>query len=171
MLIILTLSFVSCSDSDDTYSCPDGKLVATSDAADYYFFYPSDWRADRADGMISVLAGYDPTTGKCLASASVTDFRASDIADGEEYWTAHLSEYQATFADMEIVEEKTIAIAGTEFPYKTYTASVGGVKYKYSQIFIYNSPRIYIITYTASEDDYDTYIADFDELAASFRGK
>ncbi len=171
MLIILTLSFVSCSDADDTYSCPDGKLVATSDAADYYFFYPSDWRADRADGMISVVAGYDPSNGKSEASVSVTDFKASGLKDGEEYWTKHLSEYQATFADMEIIEEKTITIANVEFPFKTYTASVGGVKYKYSQVFIYNSPRIYIITYTASEDDYDTYIADFDELATTFRGK
>lgn len=173
LILALCLTFAACNNGENAYGCPDGKLVATNDTVDYYFFYPETWRLDRSDGMIGVLAGYDPSLGTCKASISVNDFkiRETDITDGEKYWTAHLQEYKDTFPGMTVVEETEVTIAQEKYPEKTYTASIGEVTYKYTQVFIVNSGRVYILTYSSTESDYETYIADFDELVTTFRGK
>lgn len=171
-LILFIFAVSGCAGDEDDYSCPEGMVVATSEAVDYYFFCPDTWRIDRTDGMISAVAGFDPATGLGKATVSGTDFKvANDITNEKQYVESILPEYEKTMTDFVLLDNGTDTIASGEYPRLTYTATLGGVEYKHSQVFIYNAGRIYILTYTAKTADYDTYSSDFDSIVESFRGK
>ena len=179
VLTILTfamlISLTACSEPENPYNAPEGKLVATNDSISYYFFYPSDgvWTVDRNDGMISILSDYDQVNGTCTSSISGTDFRydPQEITNVKEYWEQNLESYKGTFSDMSVTKEEEIKIGGLDGYYVEYTAKVTDREYKFGQAMVFNFSRVYILTYTTEVEAYDARLAVFKDAIETFRFK
>lgn len=174
---VMLFSMASCGNSvaENLYNAPEGKLTATNDAIDYYFFYPADgvWMPDRNDGMISILSDYDQVSGTCTSSISGTDFQydPKTITTEKEYWEKNLDGYKNTFKDLTVTKEEEIKMGGIDGYYVEYTAKVTDKEYKFGQAMVFNINRVYILTYTTEVEAFATRLPVFTDAINTFSFK
>jgi len=167
-LTVVTL-FSSCGGKDDENELPEGFLMATNDAVDYYFYYPAGWTLDKNDGMISAYASeQDPAT------LSVTTFNApSDFENLDKYFNETYEElFKANFGDAAYTEKGTEILLEKYPAYRCqFVSDIAGGKYKFMQVMSVKGGYIYLITYTSSEENYDKYYDDMVKAVEYFKFK
>ncbi len=110
-------------------------------------------------------------TAADTADAAGTDTGVSNVPDNmiepEQYWDYYSKEFEKTFSDMEYEENgENLIFSNKNLEAKryVYTATVTGGEYKFMQIVAIHAGTVYIFTYTALEDSYQTHKEDVDKI-------
>jgi hypothetical protein len=163
-------------------------LLAENDTVDFYFYYPENFIMHRNDAMITVYIN-DPgilpidasepgseekfkIETKPNLSATVFSLPEGKYDTIDKYWNDFgLPSFETVFEDLDAEPDETLTIDGVEAKKYTYTLSVAGMKYKYSHIIFFNRRQVYTLTYTATENKYDTYANVISIAAETFKFK
>ena len=166
----------------------DGTAVlAENSAVDFYFYYPENFVIQRNDAMIVVyindseivpLDASEPGSAenfkietKPNLSATVFGLPEGKYDTIDEYWNDFaVPSFGTLFEDLD-TEPETLTIDGVEAKKYTYTFSVAGMKYRISQIVFFNRRQVYTLTYTATENKYQTYSNVLGIAAETFKFK
>lgn len=174
---LLMLFLASCS-GDKSGDAPDGMVMAENGAADFYFYYPEDWELDRNDGMISIQFSTQKLTGSdTYSTISVTAAGLSDTRKGaNDYWEEYRQGLEKLYESMTITkdyvaDEVEFKVDGVLAARKEYTAVFDGDTYKFIQIVCVRTGSAYVLTFTATEADYDDTVSAFDSVIANFHFK
>ena len=86
-----------------------------------------------------------------------------------EFYEVVALEYRNANYEFVSKEPQKITVAERDSISFDYIVEQGGVKYKLRQIIIGYNSLMYSITYTATEDKFDTYLGDLQKIVDSFR--
>ena len=157
-------------------NAPDGMVAVDNGNMNFTMYVPQSWTVDMSTGTISAYARADDP-----ANVSFTAFALEDrAATVETFWASYEKDFADTFGDgMEYVDENGEA-SDTPAPSKTtlggleaykyvYRAVVTGSTYRFMQVVCLQAGTVYLLTYTATDDGYDTYAADVNDIVNNFK--
>ena len=166
MLIALTTFIVSC--GGDSADAPMGYKEISDEALNYHFYVPDEWITDISTGMTSAyFDGRDPS------NVSITAFELDDtsINSVDAYWELNEADLRLILPDMEYVDTADCTLGGSPAKQYIYTASMSGTEYKFMQVVTIRSNEVYILTYTATAEKYDSHIEDVISMVDYFKFK
>ena len=171
LALALILSFCLCAflgcgntASENGPTPPTGMQNAAPYGAGYYFFVPDSWTVDRR-GEISIasLSAYSSV------SLSAVSFASEKTV--EDYYATSRAENEAKFSEITVLEDgknatlDNVAAKRYAFSGKYHDGNV----YCFMQCIAKKDGRLYVLTYTASEKEYNEYLAGIGEILATFR--
>lgn len=165
----LIFSLCSCdSGTQPPVDVPENTAYVENEALKVALCYPLGWTVDRNDGMLSILKDTsDSSMLSTYASVSVTKY-TTDKQSYKDYWEAYSKRLGEELKDYAAVEDKEIKIDGNTAGYYHYTATVDGEKYNFVQVVAVGGYSSYIITLTASEEDFEEAKSDFEKIISNF---
>ncbi len=153
----------SCQASDP--DAPRGYVGMQDESGDYILYVPQTWVQDETHGMLSAYAEKDSAI-----SVSVTAVSESRNATSmEEYWQSYREEFENTFADFQLIEEKTQTTLGGESAQKyVFSGTVAGKSYQFMQVLAERNAVIYTYTYSAPQERFDTMLEQAVAIQSNF---
>ena len=195
-VMVLAIPMVSCANGGAEVAIPEGMVLASGDNSAYYLFIPQNWKAvegystyggTAADGSNVVVSTYtaadigiEETTATTEAeettAASDTTEAGEALTGAEkyiaEYWAMCKVSFAKELRDFAIESEgKATKLDGKAAGKFVYTASFEGVKYKMQMTVAYSGGLMYIVTYTAKADNYDSHATEVDKILSEFKFK
>jgi hypothetical protein len=162
--------------------------LANNNAVDFYFYYPENWIIDKNDAMINIYINdaviiesdiKEPGTNENLAymfkpslSATVYYLPEGKYSNVDEYWRdLGIPSFEKIFQDIKKEADEELKIDGVSAKKYSFTCSLSGMEYKISQIILINKSKVYTLTYTSTEKNYDKYLNILDTAAETFKFK
>lgn len=144
---------VSCGDNS---TAPIGFKEISDEALTYHFYVPDEWTTDISTGVTSAyFSGADPS------SVSMTAFELDrSITSVDDYWSKYEEDFKSIFADFEYVNISECTLDSSPAKQYIYTATLTGEQYKFMQVVTIRNNQVYIFTYTALAEMYDSHIED-----------
>lgn len=149
---------------------PEGMKIASSDIVEYRFYVPKSWVCFSESELSSA---YYPESEK--TNVTVTSYSPSAEEKGmtlEDYYKKCIDEYRKTIKGFPEVIMVTDGLTVAEKTAKSvvFTAEYGGVTYKIRQVMLYAGQNglFYTFTYTATEENFELHMADFDAMLGAF---
>ncbi len=155
-------------------STPTGMKEISNEAAGYDMFVPDAWIQTESTGVCTATAGQGTNTSVSAAKIQNT----VDVKTAEEYFELYKKDFVAVMPDfMEQSEpvndilrkasgDGTAEIAAKRF---TYTGTLSDKLRKYSMVIAMDESDIYILTFTSTKEEYDTYYSEFQNMVLNFR--
>jgi hypothetical protein len=150
---------------DPDADAPEGMMLASNDDVAYRFYVPKSWVLDK---NLPTSSAYVSETDRSNVNVTVYMPEVDHIESVDDYWATCLEELKK---GMEIVGEiKDTEITLDSRPGKTYeyTAKISGKTYRFAQTITSYRGMIYTITYTATEESYDTHRDTYSDILAAF---
>ncbi len=149
---------------DKDADAPNGMQLASNDDVAYRFYVPATWVLDTT---LPTSSAYVSTSDR--SNVNVTSYMPSESMSAETYWQQHLRELRTYMQ----IDDSSITVSKTELdgrPANIYefTATVGTKQYRYAQAIAAYSGVVYVVTYTALPENYDTHRAAYDDILAAF---
>lgn len=142
---------------------PEGMQLASLDDVEYALFVPETWTVNKNSGVSGAyVAAHD------RSNVSVVSYIPTASLTLEQYWAMCEESYKTEFENYALLETGTTTMATASTPYYVYSATVGGVEYKFLQAIVFNGGMFYIFTYTAEPANYDTHIESVMEMIEVF---
>ena len=159
------LSLASCSRTSDDSTVPEGMVRASGDAATYTLYVPDDWQIDLQTGVTTAhVSTGDPSN----ISAAAWDLEHTDDTV-DTWWDVNRSELESAFTDYTEISGRDTRLGGETAKEYVYTARLADVEYKYMQTAAVHGGSVYVITYTALPDVFDSHTDDVERIIAEFR--
>ncbi len=158
--VMLTSLLASCSGSTET-EAPAGMKKASNDAAGYTLFIPTAWEANETTAITTVSPGVDTKTNVTVARIS----KSTDMTDAQTYFNSYTAELKEHMPDYENVGEPTdVMLDSTPATRFTYKGTLSGVSRKYAMVVCIKGNYAYLMTFTSTNEEYDTYFDDFKSM-------
>lgn len=168
---------------------------AGNNAVDYSFAYPEEWELGDNDGVVSIRLDCNKSDAIAqYASINVLTFTLSDSSVGaRDYWNGYKKDLAATLTDFTVLNgsaapeavsgESSAAAAETSKPAADgseitlggtvalkvrYSGKLTEKTYLFDQIICCRNGAVYIVTLTATNDDYDTAKSALDVVVQTF---
>ena len=147
-------------------SVPSGMQLASDKAAYFNFFVPAEWKIDTSSGSACAYVSEIDPTNVSAVRVSVPD---PTVTTAELYWDAYKNDFNESFTNFTVISEnEKTTLAGKDACKYVYTASLTGQAYKYCSVICVLDGSVYMLTYTALTDKYDTHIGSFDSICNNF---
>ena len=151
--LILAVFCTSCSKNTEDVT-PDGLKKASSDElAGYSFYVPRAYCSKSDISSVSVMAW----------ELEYTDSTVSD------WWDVNVKELQQVFPDYSEESIDQTTLDGSQAVRYVYTASSGENKFKFMQTAAVKDGAVYVVTYSALEDVYDSHTEEVYTMLENFR--
>ena len=149
---------------------PDGMKIASSDIVEYRFYVPKSWVCFSESELSSAYYPESEKTNVTVTSYSPTNEEKGMTLD--EYYDKCIKEYKKTIKGFpETVTVKDgLKVAEKDAKSLVFTAEYDGVVYKIRQVMLYSGQNglFYTFTYTATEQNYELHMADFEAMLKAF---
>ncbi|GEM_PF-547432 len=181
ILALLALTLTSCGNTGAQTDAPDGYALFANDAVDYTFCYPTDWEVDYQTGISSIQKNTaSSSVYASYARVSVMAFDAS--TDGAKaYWASYKKDIAATYGNYEDLGESEIKLDDAAALRVKYKASLTPnpedesaekpTVYTFEQVICVRNGSVYIITFSATAEDYEDCLAGFEAVLQYFSFK
>ncbi len=158
LAVILAATTVFCACGRQEGEAPMGFKEISNDGVSYNLYVPDEWISDISTG---VTAAYYSNVDPSNISMIAFDLTANDTPTVEGYWEKYEPSLKTLFTDFEYVgEPDKTTLDGVEATVYTYTGTMTDVQYKIMQVVAIRNAQVYIFTYTASADKYDSHFED-----------
>lgn len=149
----------------DDEKAPEQMKLASSKERPYTLFAPESWKIDES-GQITTVYASD-------RSNLTVQYIMRDIEiSAEVYWKCCTVKYKNILTDFAEGESSAQTVAGIENGIVgTFSGKSGGVEYKFKQAIVLKGEVYYVITYTATAQNYDKHISDVDRMLELFEIK
>lgn len=167
-------AFCACG-SSDAENLPEGmKLVEVGTKA-YSLYVPQSWEVDMSTGTISAYASMTDRS-----NISFSAFAVENTTTLDNFWENYAGDFTSTFGgSMKYINEKgdevddpapaKTTLGGIAANRYVYKAKVTGDLYKFMQITCLSSGTMYILTYTAVDEAYDSHIEEVEQIISAFK--
>ena len=154
-----------CSKADPTV--PDGmKLASDPELATYTFFVPDSWSIDTQNAS---TRAYVSGTDRSFIMVMSGDLQHTD-STVDSWWESGLDELKALYQNFELsVEGEETKLDGADARKYVYSGDFGGTSFKYTQVAAVKGGVIYIITYGATADKWDSHVDEVNKMIGNFR--
>ena len=180
-VIICIPALTSCGKKSDV---PKGMVEVVSEYTDFRLFVPDSWTPDVSTGFVSAQAvDKSNVSVEVIAADRVDASGESDVGYSitykgvsyagiskffEDYYFATLSK---SLSGVKLEEQYTTDQLLGDNPYAckyVYTVELDGTSYRIMQILAPKASKIYILTYTATEENYAKHTSDIDKIVKEF---
>lgn len=150
----------------DKIEAPEGMKLASSKERPYILFAPTDWNVDNSGQITNV---YTADKSNLTVQFIMPTEREHFV---EAYWKACMKKYENILTEFIEGESSVQTVGGIEGSMVgTFSGKSGGVEYKFKQVIILKGEIYYVITYTATAENYDAHIADANKMIEHFKVK
>ena len=147
-----------------------GTELLTNDSINFYVYCPDDWIIQKNDSIISIYIDSDNGENPNISAQMLS--LPENYKTIDEYWqNSVIPSFELVFDDVEYKSEEGLTVGGVPAKKYTYITSLLGMKFKTSQVIFFKNLRVYTLTYTATENNYDIYAEVFDTVAKKFKFK
>ncbi len=156
MCASLCLSLACCSQGSEAHS---GFQIMSSDINDFVIEAPKDWIITSQNGFASATA---QGIGGDLSNISATSFEMlEEVKNPEQYFEHAVTKPFGEGHSLNVIERDVGVKLGEQDAKKyVYSLDMYGEKYKYMMVICAYNGRIYVVTYTSTEEFYDRYTVD-----------
>lgn len=178
LLFGIVFVFTSCGEQEQI---PKGMIKISSDFIDYKLYVPDSWTEDISNGFVSAyasdksnisiqtmsLSGVFENSGGYMFYVGNNTYSSID----EYFKNSYAKDLESTFAEYKLVEEYTTnqKFGNSEKCAKyVYTINTNGITYKFMQIFTISGGNMYIFTFTAAEDNFDSHVEEVNKIITNF---
>lgn len=178
----------ACQNPNDSF-VPAGFKKASNKNADYTLYVPEGWTVDMSTGVTTAYVsdkdrsnisfmgfelddaiirfdkGDGDSSDTTPPASSEGEPDASDVVTVDDYWAYYSSEFESTFSDMEYsVNGENLLVSGKAAKKYVYTATVTGQKYEFMQVVVISKGTVYMLTYTAHKELFDSHLDDVKDI-------
>lgn len=160
-LVLLCASLSSCGKNDGV---PDGMILASGDAADYYMYIPEDWTVDLQTGATTahVSSSDRSNVGACSWLLEYTD-------DTVDTWhERQLEDLTAGFSDYNEESVTETEIDGVYAKEYVFTARLANEERKYRQTAAVKGGSVYVITYSTTPELFEEHSGEAYKIVEEF---
>ncbi|MBQ8174315.1 MAG: hypothetical protein IJ009_02815 [Clostridia bacterium] len=168
LLLCLSLLLSACSGEADEngVSVPNGMQNAASSEASYYMFVPTGWIAEPfGENTMVTVSAYSSV------SLSLTSFESEK--EPAVYWEESRADFERVLTDFRLEEagEKTTMDGLGALRYRFFGKYEGETEYGFMQCMAKKDGRLYVLTYTASAEEFAEYEKSVDGILSYFKFK
>lgn len=143
---------------------PDGMKIASNDVVEYRLYVPKSWVCNSKSG---VSEAYYPESQK--TNVTVNSYIPEEVKDIEGFSALCEENYKKSINGYELISKEALTVANKNAVALTFSANYGGVTYKIRQVSLIYNELAYSIIYTATEENFDLHIDDFNKIVSEFR--
>ncbi len=163
--LALTAALAGCSAKKDR-TVPDGmKLASDPELAGYTFFVPESWSVDIRTAS---TRAYCPGADKSSVMVMTGELEHTD-STVEGWWESGIDELKALYSDFELISREDAELDGAKGEKFVYSGTFDGTQFKYSQVAAVKGGVIYVVTYGATADRWDSHLEEFSSMIGNFR--
>lgn len=163
--LILAVFCTSCSKNTEDVT-PDGMKKASSDElAGYSFYVPQDWTVDMQTAATRAYCSKSDISSVSVMAWEL-EYTDSTVSD---WWDVNVKELQQVFPDYSEESIDQTTLDGSQAVRYVYTASSGANKFKFMQTAAVKDGAVYVVTYSALEDVYDSHTEEVYTMLENFR--
>jgi hypothetical protein len=136
----------------------------------YSLDYPADWKKSDVPQLDLVL--FAPTKGKDEnphASMNIVSEKVGKGINLEQFYSESAANLSGALKEVSVEKSGLTLLNGTPSKWMLYTHTMQGIKFRVLQYFIVAQETIFLITFSASAEDFDRYQSDFKAIANSFK--
>lgn len=137
----------------------------------YAITFPNQWHWQRDFMGLDVFApapAKDEQAGS-LGNISVVSGKLDGDVNLETFFNTNIENLKKALRDVKVVETGKVFLDGTEGRKVVYSHAMGDMKLRVMQFFVVKNGQGYIITCTASEDEFPKYADSFESAVRSFK--
>ena len=143
---------------------PDGMKIASNDVVEYRLYVPKSWICNSES---DISEAYYPESQKTNVTAN--SYIPEEATDIEGFSALCEENYKKSIRGYELISKEALTVANKNAIALTFSASYGGVTYKIRQVSLIYNELAYSITYTATQENFDLHIDDFNRIVSEFR--
>ena len=164
MLALICFGLCACSESD----VPDDMKLASLDNVPFKLYVPKSWSDNTASGISSAYY-----SNSDRSNVQVTIHLAEEgVSSVDDYWEKASEDYAAAMTDFANVgEAEATVLGGLNAKKYVFGGKIGTTEYKYVQVISYANGSFYILTYTATPDNFDSHLEDVNRIIEAFKFK
>ena len=107
---------------------------------------------------------FDPVTTEGEEDSS-DDSDVTDIKTVDDYWKYYEGTFNSTFSNMEyLINGENLLLSGIEAKKYAYKATVTELEYVFLQVVAIKDKTVYVFTYTARENLYESHLTEVEEM-------
>ena len=166
LTLVAILCFVSCSTQGAGVvdeSAPSGMKLASGQGAYFKMYVPQDWVIDASTATpCAYVSELDRTNISAIRVATAA-------ADAAAYWQEYADEFSKSFTNYTIVTDgENATLSGNDAKKYVYTLDMYGQTYKYQMVVCAYGSRIYVFTYTSTEEFYELHELEVEYIVGYF---
>ncbi len=163
VLVLALLCLASC--QGNTKIAPNGMVDATApDAYTYSFYVPASWAVSSFNGMSLAYNSLDDTSSLSLSQYKLD----GTVGEYSQYWEICKEDYQTDLGDFNLISEGNCMLGEQTAGQYEFTAKIAGNQYKYMNVITLKDGMAYVLTYTSTEDKYDSHLEDVTKTIKAF---
>lgn len=166
MCVAIVFALGSCSATEEHM----GFKVISGDINDFVLYVPEKWTETSQNGFVSATANGESGDRSNISVMSPINTKNQTP---EQYYDDLIASYSDMYDNVETVSRDVDTKLGDKNAKKyVFTAEVAGEKYKFMQVFCMHRGKVYIFTYTSTDEYYELwetevkYILEYFEIKA-----
>ena len=167
LTVLMAMVLLLCGCSSGSSDAPNGMKALSNDLVDYNLYIPTGWVEDISTRFVSAYVSDNDRTNISM-EAFETD--KSDLTPAS-FWESYRADFEATFSDMELLSSDSMLLGGAAAMKYVYNATVTGDSYRFMQVICIRGVTVYIFTYTATPEMYDTHLKAVEAILSYFSFK
>lgn len=148
---------------DKDVDVPSGMALASEKGRPYLLFCPESWNVDSSASITSV---YTEDRSNLTVQYTMPSEKEHSV---QGYWDSCVEDYGSIMSDVEVENKKSITVSGIEgCIVGDIRGRSGGVDYKFRQVIVLKGEIYYVITYTATAENFESHLSDVDKMIEHF---
>jgi hypothetical protein len=136
----------------------------------YSIEYPSNWVKKDVPKLDLVL--FAPPKNEASRSHASMNIVSETVGAGvtlDQFYNESLANLRTQLKDVNIENSGTRDLNGIPTKWVLYTHVMQDIKFRVLQFFIVAEENIYLMTFSAVDEDFENYRSEFDKIASTFR--
>jgi hypothetical protein len=132
--------------------------------------YPANWKKSDIPQLDFIL--FAPSTqanGFPHASMNIVSEKVGAEVTLEQFYKESADNLQKALKDVNVEKSGSSNLSGVPVKWLLYTHNMQGVTFRVIQYFVVANESIYLITFSAANDAFDSYLPAFEEILRSFK--
>lgn len=164
--VLLCATLISCG-KDEIEMPPYTQLASDPNVVDFYLFVPDTWTVDMSTGTAVAYHSVNDPTNISATLGQLNEIHEEDPIGA--YFASYSEQFTDAFGAPENVESANLMLDGHAAQQYIYTATFGGIEYKFWQVICIRQGRVYTVTYSSTVENYEKHAADMQEALTNFR--
>lgn len=165
LLSLTLLTLVACKKDN----APEGTVNVAIENAGFYLYVPeTTWMSTASSG----ISGARVYSGEDFSNVNVTVYYPEEVLSAADYWEKKcLQEYTAYYKEFKVLEDKCgdTTLGGLDAKRYVFEGKLeGDVTYRFQQVMTVKDTMVYVFTYTAKAELYDSHLTDVEAMVTNF---
>jgi hypothetical protein len=135
----------------------------------YSVEYPSNWQKNDVPQLDLVLLAPSENDARAHASMNIVSEKVGPEINLDRFYNESANNLSSALKEVKVEKSGSSTLNGVQSKWIQYTHVMQGIKFRVLQYFIVANDAIYLMTFSASEEDFDKYRSEFEHIASTFK--